>query len=390
MIVVIADDLTGAAELGGLGRKYNLVTEITTNLTPSSTADLLIIATDTRSLSRVAAEAVIREVCSGLHQLQPAMVFKKVDSVLRGHVLAEIDVQRHTLHLSKALIVPANPGLGRTIVDGTYLLHGGPIHASSFSQDPEFPVTSSRVPHMLAAEAHAVMLLKHHESMPATGVVVGEVKEAADLAAWCAKIDSHTLVAGAAEFFTALLASRNLAPLPAVLPVAAQRPFLVIWGSTFHKSRSFVRKMKNEGFPVSYMPEALTSDSITDSLVYEEWVEDIIYNLTRHGQAGMAIDPDRNDCRIDALALRTMMGYVASLVVNRTLVRELLIEGGSTAAAVIRKLGIKTLYPEAELAPGVIRMSVKGAQDLYLTLKPGSYEWPGFLLPSKQVGGTMI
>jgi hypothetical protein len=148
--------------------------------------------------------------------------------------------------------------------------------------------------------------------------------------------------------------------------------------------------MKNEGFPVSYMPEALTSDSITDSLVYEEWVEDIIYNLTRHGQAGMAIDPDRNDCRIDALALRTMMGYVASLVVNRTLVRELLIEGGSTAAAVIRKLGIKTLYPEAELAPGVIRMSVKGAQDLYLTLKPGSYEWPGFLLPSKQVGGTMI
>jgi uncharacterized protein YgbK (DUF1537 family) len=389
MIIVIADDLTGAAELAGLGRKYNLVTEITTNLAPISTADLLIIATDTRSLSRVAAEAAIREVCRGLQRLQPALVFKKVDSVLRGHVLAEIAVQQDTLNLSKALIVPANPGLGRTIVDGTYLLHGGPIHASSFSQDPEFPITSSQVPQMLAAADSKVALLKHHELMPATGVVVGEVKEAADLAAWCEKIDGHTLVAGAAEFFTALLTTRNLAPLPVTMPAAvAQRPFLVIWGSTFHKSRSLVRKMKSEGFPVSYMPEALSNRNLTDPLAYEQWVEDIIYNLTRYGQAGMAINPDSH-CRIDALTLRTMMGYVASLVVNRTQVRELLIEGGSTAAAVIQKLGIETLYPEAELAPGVIRMSVKGAQDLYLTLKPGSYEWPGFLLPSKQVEDTM-
>ena len=44
MIVVIADDLTGAAELGGLALRYGLATEITTTVNATSTAELLIIA----------------------------------------------------------------------------------------------------------------------------------------------------------------------------------------------------------------------------------------------------------------------------------------------------------------------------------------------------------
>lgn len=50
MIVVISDDITGAAELGGIALRYGLNTIITTDITnvlPHS--DILIIATDTRS-----------------------------------------------------------------------------------------------------------------------------------------------------------------------------------------------------------------------------------------------------------------------------------------------------------------------------------------------------
>jgi uncharacterized protein YgbK (DUF1537 family) len=50
MIAVIADDLTGAAELAGIGLNYNLKTEISTVIDPNCSADLLIIATNTRSL----------------------------------------------------------------------------------------------------------------------------------------------------------------------------------------------------------------------------------------------------------------------------------------------------------------------------------------------------
>jgi len=52
MIAVIADDFTGAAELGGLGLRYGMSVEIETEVTNDCKVDLLIIATDTRSVSK--------------------------------------------------------------------------------------------------------------------------------------------------------------------------------------------------------------------------------------------------------------------------------------------------------------------------------------------------
>ena len=54
----------------------------------------------------------------------------------------------------------------------------------------------------------------------------------------------------------------------------------------------------------------------------------------------------------------------------------MLIEGGSTAHSVIQKLGWQSFTPIEELAQGIVRMKVEGRDDLHLTLKPGSYEWP--------------
>jgi uncharacterized protein YgbK (DUF1537 family) len=381
MIVVIADDLTGAAELGGLALRYGLTTEVTTRVNASSTADLLIIATDTRSLPKAAAEAVVQEVSAGLEQLRPRLVFKKIDSVLRGHVLAEINIQKARLNLQKALIVPANPGLGRTVVDGTYLLHGRPLHLSSFSQDPEFPISSSLVPQMLYAREGDIHVLKTHETMPETGVVVGEVKDTADLAAWCNRIDAGTLVAGAAEFFTAILESLDIRPAAVISHAAAlQYPALMICGSAFHKSRSFTKEMAQNGFPVSYMPASLPEHTAANELLFKQWMNDTLSHLKKTGKAAIAVHHDIKDKTVDALAVRTIMAEAAAYISGRMQLNELLVEGGATAAAVIRKLEIETLYPVAELAPGVTRMQVKEKEHLFLTLKPGSYEWPPSLL----------
>ena len=57
MIAVIADDLTGAAELGGIGLRHGLKTEVRTiagtKLPPAT--DLLVIAADSRSKPQAAA-----------------------------------------------------------------------------------------------------------------------------------------------------------------------------------------------------------------------------------------------------------------------------------------------------------------------------------------------
>lgn len=78
MIIVIADDFTGAAELGGIGLRYNLSVEVNTHVNLQSKADLLVIATDTRSMQKQEAEQHMEAVTREVAKLNPTFIFKKV------------------------------------------------------------------------------------------------------------------------------------------------------------------------------------------------------------------------------------------------------------------------------------------------------------------------
>src|SRR5688572_845210 len=93
MIAVIADDFSGAAELGGIGLRYALGVEISTEINAGTNADLLVIDANTRSVKEEEAVQKIEQITKGLLQLQPEWTYKKTDSVLRGHVVAELKAQ---------------------------------------------------------------------------------------------------------------------------------------------------------------------------------------------------------------------------------------------------------------------------------------------------------
>ena len=66
MLVVIADDITGAAEIAGIGFRFGLNVRLVTHPETSPDCDLLVYATDTRSMSENEAieetERVIRKL----------------------------------------------------------------------------------------------------------------------------------------------------------------------------------------------------------------------------------------------------------------------------------------------------------------------------------------
>jgi uncharacterized protein YgbK (DUF1537 family) len=86
MIAVIADDFTGAAEIGGIGLRHGLNVIIETEPIRNRSADLIIIANDTRSLRADEASGQIAQITEHLMQLKPGFIFKKIDSVLRGNI----------------------------------------------------------------------------------------------------------------------------------------------------------------------------------------------------------------------------------------------------------------------------------------------------------------
>jgi hypothetical protein len=52
------------------------------------------------------------------------------------------------------------------------------------------------------------------------------------------------------------------------------------------------------------------------------------------------------------------------------------VEGGATAAALVRRLGWVRLSVCQEWATGVVSLEIKGQAQPLVTMKPGSYAWP--------------
>src|ERR1051326_6400221 len=139
MIGVIADDLTGAAELGGVGLRHGLKAEVIIHGRCDSEADLICFDTDSRSC---AAKEAARRAALATRKLRKAgarWIYKKVDSVLRGQVVAEVRAIQKALGLRAVLLVPANPGLGRVIRHGQYYVKGKLINQRSSAHYPGCP-----------------------------------------------------------------------------------------------------------------------------------------------------------------------------------------------------------------------------------------------------------
>jgi len=372
MIVVIADDLTGAVELAGIGLSHGLKVEVSLELTPSAQADLLVIATDTRSKAEEFAVADIQYLSRALPDLKPSLIFKKVDSVLRGHVMAELRAQMTALGLEKALLVPANPSLGRTIEEGQYLINGKPINETGFANDPEFPVKTAAIAGLLRSSAMDLYIRKSNKGFEDVGVTVGETASLADIDSWASKVDANTLAAGGAGFFKALLKGIGQDQLKDDHAVGARKLF--VSGTAFKESAVRIQGLAEKGI-VSYMPDSLLTKNIDDNAV-ENWASEIENKLDIYQTAIIAIHPE---CKLEqgiaAPELRERTALVIKTLFKRTEINELLIEGGSTAFSVLAQLGIKALYPVKEYATGVVRSCTK-ENNLYITLKPGSYKWP--------------
>ncbi len=384
MIVVIADDFTGAAELGGIGLRYQLNVEINTTVNLQSKADLFVIATDTRSMSQDEAERETEIVTKELAKLNPTWIFKKVDSVLRGYVAEELLVIIKKLNHSRALVVPANPALNRTIKNGQYFLNGMPLHESSFSNDPEFPVKTSSVVEILSNKGIGVHSQNHNEVLQHEGLIIGDAANVNELKSWTEKINKNMLLAGASGFFTALLDTLVIPDTQA--PKNEYRdfkePMLIVSGTSFTKSREAIRKLKANNEPVSYMPDAVIKKPMPDEADYETWCSEIVTYIETSGKAIIAVSEDMvNSVEADAKDLRYKTAIVVKMVFDRLTINELLIEGGSTASAILKQLCLYRFFPVEELATGVIRMQTENKPELYITLKPGSYAWPQAVQP---------
>jgi uncharacterized protein YgbK (DUF1537 family) len=68
---------------------------------------------------------------------------------------------------------------------------------------------------------------------------------------------------------------------------------------------------------------------------------------------------------------------LSAMLVERGITR-LIVAGGETSGAVVRRLSVERLRVGAEISPGVPWMEVEGARTLHLALKSGNFGGPDF------------
>ena len=358
MIFVIADDITGAAEIAGLAHCYGLDARLMLDLGQQCPrGDVVVMATDTRSMTRQEAVDHTCGVVRCLLQRCPrsdgkhCSLFLKTDSALRGHPIAEIDAILSLTTYDKAVFLPANPSKGRVITGGVYYWDGVPLSETAFALDPEFPAKTSS-------------MTSRFPDAQEKGVVMPDAMTADDIKSVVEGCGTTTLLAGAADLFEALLIARghHRCVNQASLSLEPQGSVFVC-GST--QSRPLQIPAKECGMP----KEVYDGDDDATS-----WEKSIL-EIYRSGRSVMLTIPHRHlTGKAVAVRLRETMAHVVASLVAVKKPHQLVIEGGATAFSCLNALSWREFTIADAYAPGVIRMVTPQMVDVIL--KPGSYRWP--------------
>jgi uncharacterized protein YgbK (DUF1537 family) len=118
--VVVADDLTGACDTGVQFVRWKFTSLVLLAETASSThAEVLIVSSNTRRQTPEAAVTQVEHLVRALPMEKCVLCFKKIDSTLRGHIVPELKAMMGIGKYAYAVIAPALPAQGRTIIQGT-------------------------------------------------------------------------------------------------------------------------------------------------------------------------------------------------------------------------------------------------------------------------------
>lgn len=332
-VLIIADDLTGALDsavaLTGAGQRC--VVARRPSDVPAALAerpDVLGVSTASREGSAAAARAAVMAAIDAVG-VMPEIVFKKVDSRLKGHVADEVAVLGARAGRARALVAPGIPAQGRKVVGGRLAGAGvaAPIDVAGVLASSGLtlvvPDTSS--------EADFDAALGHALDGPPV-LLVGAAGLAAALA--------RRLAAGAWD-----IPAPRLAP-PVLLAIGSHDPITV----------AQVERLAAAGIAtITTAPDGRCEPDMTG-----------LANLVRLvAVEGKPFEP--------AAAAARFADGIAQLV-NVRGVKTLLACGGETADTILGSLGLGILTIEGEILPGVPVSTMRlGERRLQLVTKSGGF-----------------
>lgn len=321
---ILADDLTSALDaLAPFAvRGWNTCVALNDRAVDSPIDGIAARDLDSRFLDPAAARALFMDAAEAA---SPGVLFKTVDSTLRGNIAAEIDGAVAGSGRRRAIVAPAFPAAGRATVSGRQLVGGVPVDRSVFGADPRTPVLTSLLDELLPRSCDCLVEARDATSdADLDAIVAAEPDPAAVL--W---IGSPGLAAALARRLAPLARGKSVAVPP------AERVVVVV-GSAHPASREQVARLVAAGTPV------------VEASGDEEAASAALIGALAGGVALLAAPAART---VNPDALVRALARIAGAARDR--VDGVVVTGGDTARHVLLALGVERLALAGEIEPGV-------------------------------------
>ncbi len=354
---ILADDLSGlldaAAAFSGMGAEIRVVLG-PDNIRVAREHELLALTTETRNASPFAAAEQVHRVLRAAEAGRRTLLFKKIDSTLRGPIAAEFAALTEVLPDTRFLFAPANPAMGRTVRDGVLLVKGIPVAETEYGRDPVSPVRSSVVRDVLAVSATDQVVIPDADTQHDLEAAVDAMNAA----------DRPWVGVGSGALARAIMARSvghaSLHRAPYVFPDAVSGT-LMVCGSAHALNRAQAAALRAaRGVPTREI----------DVAAQPHRLRGLAANLTTGGAASILIQQTRTESGAACAAIVA----AAAEIIERAAVRRVFVTGGETAFALCRALGVASLRFVAEIEPGVsLSLADSSRGSLLLAIKPGGF-----------------
>ncbi len=169
--VVVADDLTGANDTGVQFSRYSYQTYVIVSLknlrrkieTLSNIADVVVFNTESRADKPSTAYKKCYDIAEIIRETGANVIYKKVDSTIRGNIGSELDGIMDGLDRKYAFFTSAFPLNERIIIGGYLIVNGLPVNLTPFSKDPISPVREPNILKLIQQQSKKEVLLINYD-----------------------------------------------------------------------------------------------------------------------------------------------------------------------------------------------------------------------------------
>ncbi|MFC7403839.1 four-carbon acid sugar kinase family protein [Georgenia alba] len=380
--VVLADDLSGAAEVAGVALRTGWTAaqvRLGSEIHAPGGGTLTVADLDSRYLGAASARARVETAVRGLPG-RGARVAKKIDSLLRGNLEAEL--APFLRHGTTVVLCPALPGLGRTVVNGELLLDGVALH-----ETPAWSAERRRAPRSVREALGA---------LPSRGAPLTDVRSGAlptllrsgdPCVAVCDAVDDADLrliadaahqhdvvLAGSADLIGHLLSRSRPAFAPAT-PVAVQprpEPAHRVLGVVGTAAPIADRQLAHTAATPGVLIRRLDLKDLVagDRQFLARTSCDLAAALVERSVC-IAVDAGFRPGRTEQRRVKESLAQIVADAVAHDVRIALFLTGGETARAVLDRLSVTTLPVYDEVHHGAVIAGTSAGR--LVAIRPGSF-----------------